>query len=98
MFILGKPEGWRLTSFYKFLEVACRKESWSLLQRLKSSSNRHWLYIGDFNEVLVEHEKQGQLHPQWWKIKDFWSCLIECDLHDMRFVGLIFMWGKGENS
>ncbi|KAL0427395.1 UNVERIFIED_CONTAM: hypothetical protein Slati_2914300 [Sesamum latifolium] len=50
------------------------------------------VFTGDFNEVLVEHEKQGQLPPQWWKIEDSWRCLMECDLHDMGFVGSTFMW------
>lgn len=42
---------WLLTSFYGYLDLSKRNESWDLLKRLKPT-NKAWYVVGDFNEIL----------------------------------------------
>lgn len=44
---------WRYTYFYGWPEVQNIHLSWSLLSTLMTNSELPWLYIGDFNEVLI---------------------------------------------
>ncbi|KAL0345257.1 UNVERIFIED_CONTAM: hypothetical protein Sradi_4357000 [Sesamum radiatum] len=68
-------EGWRFTGFYGHLEAAKRKNSWDLLCKLSKQSIRPWLCAGDFNKILTQEEKQGQLTRPTWQMEGFWWCL-----------------------
>lgn len=50
---------WRLTGIYG--EPASNKKelTWRLLRNLNAQMERPWLCLGDFNEILHNHEKRG---------------------------------------
>lgn len=50
---------WRYTSFYGCPERSRRRESWDLIRLLASRSASPWCIIGDFNDLMFEHEKIG---------------------------------------
>ena len=59
-----EPGKWRMTGFYGFPESSNRRESWNLLRTLSVVSSLLWVCIGDFNDLLAAHEKQGKHdHP-----------------------------------
>ncbi|KAL0448855.1 UNVERIFIED_CONTAM: hypothetical protein Slati_1441900 [Sesamum latifolium] len=88
----SSPDRWRFTGFYEYSEVANRREGWNLLRRLSQSFVRPWVCVGDFIEILAQHEKQGSLPRAQWQIRDFCECLSDCGLYDMGYEGDIFTW------
>ncbi|KAL0378893.1 UNVERIFIED_CONTAM: hypothetical protein Sradi_3194800 [Sesamum radiatum] len=83
--VVSYNDRWRFTGFYGYPEVANRKEGWNLLRRLSKESNRLWVCVGDFNEILAQHEKQGSLPRTLWQIRDFRECLSDCGLQDIGY-------------
>ncbi|XWS27545.1 hypothetical protein CRYUN_Cryun26dG0125100 [Craigia yunnanensis] len=51
---------WHFTGFYGEPNARKRNESWDLLRRLAEQSDKGWLCVGDFNELLWDHEKIGE--------------------------------------
>ncbi|XP_062150079.1 uncharacterized protein LOC133858623 [Alnus glutinosa] len=50
---------WKLTGFYGNPDCAKRAESWELLKFLNTCYPTPWLCARDFNEVVVQEEKEG---------------------------------------
>ncbi|KAL0451724.1 UNVERIFIED_CONTAM: hypothetical protein Slati_1150500 [Sesamum latifolium] len=48
--------------------------------------------VGDFNEILEQYEKQGNIPRAQWQMQDFRNCLVDCDLYDLGVKGDIFTW------
>ncbi|KAL9678625.1 hypothetical protein QQ045_016473 [Rhodiola kirilowii] len=57
--VVREKNEFKLTLFYGDPVVSNRKDSWSLLRRLRSMSNLQWVILGDFNEILCANESQG---------------------------------------
>jgi hypothetical protein len=52
-------EPWRITCVYGEAQVAQRFKTWDMLKHIKSSNPLPWVCLGDFNEVLFQHEHEG---------------------------------------
>ncbi|KAL0445490.1 UNVERIFIED_CONTAM: hypothetical protein Slati_1676900 [Sesamum latifolium] len=76
---------WRFTGFYGVPDANNRIESWNLLRLLGTRSAREWVCMGDFNEVLHQHEKFGGNQRQWRLINDFRNALDEVMLSNIGF-------------
>lgn len=50
---------WRLTGFSRDPATEKKALSWRALRTLNAARRRPWLVVGDFNEVLMESEKEG---------------------------------------
>ncbi|KAL0370777.1 UNVERIFIED_CONTAM: hypothetical protein Sangu_0395800 [Sesamum angustifolium] len=92
------PTQRRFTGFYGNPDVARRKETWNLLRNLAKVSMRPWFCGGDFNEILVQHEKQGTLSRAQWQINAFRACLSDCGLQDLGFEINIFTWSNHKEA
>ena len=55
-------DAWRFIGFYRDPKTASQENSWSTLRSLSSQFNLPWVFMGDFNEILLAEEKQGWLH------------------------------------
>lgn len=55
----GDKPRWRLTGFYGELVSSNRHVTWNLLRLLATQSSDPWCCVGDFNEILGSHEKEG---------------------------------------
>ncbi len=85
-------EVWRFTGFYGHPITTCRRYSWELLRRLKGMSDRPWLVLGDFNEIMSSDEKQGKLFRCPAQMAEFREALNDCLLLDLGFQGYEFTW------
>jgi hypothetical protein len=65
------------------------------LRELKDNSNLPWVEIGDFNEILYSHEKEGGNQRPFNCMQAFQDALTDCDLEDIRFMGEKFTWKRG---
>ena len=52
---------WQFIGFYRDPKTASGENSWSTLKSLSSQFNLPWVFMGDFNEILLAEEKQGWL-------------------------------------
>ncbi|KAL0430865.1 UNVERIFIED_CONTAM: hypothetical protein Sradi_0712500 [Sesamum radiatum] len=77
--------------FYNHPIPVKRKESWDLPRRLQAVSVSPWVFMGDFNEILDQHEK-WVLRLEQWRIEAFCLCLEDCGLSDLRFSRHKFTW------
>ena len=50
---------WRLTVFYGEPKSDQKELSWRALRTLNAGRRHPWLCLGDFNEILFSHEKEG---------------------------------------
>ncbi|KAL0451816.1 UNVERIFIED_CONTAM: hypothetical protein Slati_1159700 [Sesamum latifolium] len=88
----GLPEGWRFTGFYSHPEVAKRRATWNLLRQLSHHSSRAWICAGNYNEILLVHEKEGVIPQAQGQIEEFRKCLEDCEMQDMGFKGFPLTW------
>ena len=89
---------WRLTGFYGFPERSRRRESWELLKNLSRRSDLPWCCIGDFNDLLTQSEKRGQLMHPYYLIQGFREAVEFCGLRDMGMEGYPFTWEKSRGA
>jgi hypothetical protein len=87
---------WRFTGFYGEPAWEDRQQSWSSLRDLSTRPLLPWLVIGDFNEILYSDEKEGGNPRPARMMQEFRDCLMDCDLHDMGYLGDKFTWSRAE--
>ncbi|XP_074297839.1 uncharacterized protein LOC141628625 [Silene latifolia] len=83
---------WRLTGFYGWARHEDKWRSWQLLRELHTMSNLPWVVIGDFNEILFEHEKSGGNTREQSVMDAFREVTDECSLIDIGYNGNPFTW------
>jgi endonuclease/exonuclease/phosphatase family metal-dependent hydrolase len=62
---------------------------------LHGQHNLPWAIIGDFNEILFSHEKEGGNPRPLNFMHAFQDTLSDCALEDLGFVGDPFTWKRG---
>ena len=70
-------------------------KSWQVLEELhaqQACGGAPWLCIGDFNEILFQHEKEGGKPRAQSCMDKFKRSLEVCELNDLGFEGDVFMW------
>jgi hypothetical protein len=55
-----------------------------------------WVMVGDFNEILYSHEKEGGSVRSQRCMQAFRDTLVDCNLEDMGYSGDIFTWRRGK--
>ncbi|XP_031120872.1 uncharacterized protein LOC116024110 [Ipomoea triloba] len=89
---------WRMTGFYGFPERARRSASWDLLRSLVDRSTLPWVVLGDFNDLLFQHEKRGgNPHPDSL-LRGFGEAVDECRLTQLPMQGYQFTWERGNGT
>ncbi|RYR35200.1 hypothetical protein Ahy_A10g050333 [Arachis hypogaea] len=91
---------WRATGFYGCPEQENKKLSLNLLNTLGKESDMAWMIFGDFNQIMGQHEKQGENLVTFSQVEGFREAIQTNDLLDLGFVGHSFTWtnGKGGES
>jgi endonuclease/exonuclease/phosphatase family metal-dependent hydrolase len=80
-------EPWRLTCIYGEAKTAERFKTWDMMKYIKSATDLSWMCIGDFNEVLHQHEHMGTQQRSNSQMAGFREALDICGLADLGFVG-----------
>jgi hypothetical protein len=68
------------------------------MRELKDQHDVPWLVIGDLNEILYSHEKDGGRPRPPRYMNDFQEALSDCNLEDIGFIGDPFTWKRGRVS
>ncbi|KAF5451994.1 hypothetical protein F2P56_027039 [Juglans regia] len=89
---------WYLTGIYGHPEASRRLETWNMIKSLAVTSDRGWLMMGDFNEILSNYEKRGGRIRQECQMRDFRQFLDECEMMDLGFNGNQFTWWNGRDQ
>ncbi|CAI9777924.1 unnamed protein product [Fraxinus pennsylvanica] len=95
--IYDQPK-WRLTGYYGTPNRNKHRESWDLLRRLTSSSTLPWVVLGDFNDLLFQHEKMGQHQHPSWLLNGIKEAIEDCQISDLGMDGYQFTWCKSRGS
>ncbi|XP_031090882.1 uncharacterized protein LOC115995875 [Ipomoea triloba] len=95
---IANSECWRMTCYYGFPERNRRSESWELLRSLATTSDLPWVIIGDFNDLLFQHEKRGgNPHPDAL-LRGFGETVDDCGLSQLPLRGYQFTWDRGKGT
>ncbi|XP_019176908.1 PREDICTED: uncharacterized protein LOC109172215 [Ipomoea nil] len=71
-------------------------ESWDLLRSLSGKLDLPWIVVGDFNDLLYQHEKRGgNPHPNGL-LRGFGEAIEDCGLAQMPMDGYQFTWEKSK--
>lgn len=89
---------WRYTGFYGCPERIRRRESWSKIRSLATSSHLPWCIIGDFNDLTHADEKRGGRDHPYYLLNGFVKTIRDCQLIDLGFVGDKFMWERSRGT
>lgn len=73
----------RATGVYEEPSVLLRSAAWNAFRDLASPPGIPWIYFGDFNEVLIHLEIEGNNIRAEWQINSFRNALQACGLQDM---------------
>lgn len=87
---------WLVTIVYASASYVRRQELWDKLSNLATNIVDPWVVLGDFNDILVDHERKGG-SPNFWirGMNGFRSMVQDCNLLDMGFQGSLFTWKHG---
>ncbi|KAJ9536731.1 hypothetical protein OSB04_un000116 [Centaurea solstitialis] len=70
-----------------------RMELWSGLRRLKVClGDKPWVILGDFNSLLFPHDALGGVSRRNPDMMDFFLCLEDIEVFDVRFSGIHYTW------
>jgi hypothetical protein len=70
-------------------------KTWDKVRELNAQYNLPWVIIGDLNEILYSHEKEGgNPRPQIF-MQAFRDVLNDCDLEDLGYSGDAYTWKRG---
>ncbi|XP_024318899.1 uncharacterized protein LOC106866892 isoform X2 [Brachypodium distachyon] len=83
---------WRLTGLYGSPRTEEKKLTLRLLRTLHQQADLPWVCLGDFNEILFAHEKQGGAPRAQSCLDNFRDVLVFCGLKDLGFEGDVFTW------
>jgi exonuclease III len=78
---------WRFTGIYGEPKTDKRENTWRLLRTLKHQSDKPWLCVGDFNEILHSRVKEGGAPKPQIQMDRFKAALEDCELDDLGSIG-----------
>lgn len=94
--VVWDVEEWRLTRIYGEPSWDHKDRTWVALRSLKEKSSLPWMVLGDLNEILYNHEKEGGSARSQRQLQAFEEALADCELGDMGFTGDKVTWQRGK--
>lgn len=89
---------WRLTGIYGWPEEHMKDCTWNLIKDLALVPHKEWICLGDFNQILYHHEKQGGVRRDDRKLEKFRDAIHACGLKDLGYSGFHFTWSNGQSG
>ena len=96
--LIPSTQPWRLTGLYGYSEEQLKPETWRLMKHLYNRSTLPWLCVGDYNEILVSEEKNGQNPRPLPPMLAFRNTLLACGLIDLGYHGYKYTWRNGREG
>ncbi|XP_019223731.1 PREDICTED: uncharacterized protein LOC109205471 [Nicotiana attenuata] len=81
-----------ITALYAKCTPKERRELWSSLELTNLQVNGPWCIGGDFNVILDPDEKKGGRPHRMNKSLEFSTCIDNCGMMDLDFVGPKYTW------
>ncbi|KAK4274665.1 hypothetical protein QN277_017856 [Acacia crassicarpa] len=81
-----------ITFIYAPTDEGERMMCWQEIRRFSNNIGDAWMCIGDFNDILSQHEKSGGRPHPWRRILNFKCLLADCELEDLGYNGPTFTW------
>jgi hypothetical protein len=78
---------WRLTGLYGEPKWQDKYKTWDKMRELNGQYNLPWVVIGDRNEILFSHEKDGGNPRPERYMQAFRDALSDCSLEDIGYIG-----------
>ena len=77
-----------------------REEVWIELRNIRNLVHKHWVCIGDFNQILSQEDKFGFSYRKIEGAEVFRQTLFDLGLCDLQAKGQHFTWmnGHGDES
>ncbi|CAH9089342.1 unnamed protein product [Cuscuta epithymum] len=94
----SSADSWRLTGFYGFPETVRRREAWRMMEGLAEGNDGPWMMIGDFNDIMFDSEKKGNIPQPLWRLRGFRGAVNSCGLRDFPFSGYQWTWDNGKDN
>ena len=83
---------WLISGIYASTKLIKRMDLWDELVTVSNNFHGPWTVMGDFNEVIHDHEKLGGNRISPMRVKLYTDCMNACKLFDIGFVGPRFTW------
>ncbi|XP_074301205.1 uncharacterized protein LOC141632563 [Silene latifolia] len=83
---------WRLTGVYGLSRNKDKWKTWQLMWDIRPLSSLPWVMIGDFNQILFEHEKMGGAPRDKNLMNEFHEAVNDCELLDVVFSRDSYTW------
>lgn len=94
--VTSPPSSWFLSIVYASPHVNTRKSLWDqlslMVNTIASNFDTSWLVGGDFNEILIAHDKHSGNLIMPSRVNLFWNCVNHCKLVDLGFKGSKYTW------
>ncbi|OMP12130.1 reverse transcriptase [Corchorus capsularis] len=73
-------------------KFADRKVVWEMIKGRAKDFDGPWMMLGDFNDFLYHHEKEGGKERNPQKLQCFRNMMDTCGLFDLHYQGQRFTW------
>lgn len=83
---------WRFTGVYGESQHDLKHRTWQHLAALRVDPVVPWMCVGDFNEILFSHEREGGRLRGQQCMDQFREALEYCQLRDLGYEGDTFTW------
>ncbi|GLT46247.1 hypothetical protein SLA2020_200180 [Shorea laevis] len=83
---------WFFSGVYGRPQFSLRSKLWQELRTLFPYFKGPWVIAGDFNDVMDQSEKFGGAPINQHRVQAFSSCMNDCQMLDLGFIGGRFTW------
>ncbi|KAJ9560946.1 hypothetical protein OSB04_006106 [Centaurea solstitialis] len=89
----AQAESFFVTLVYGSNSLVERRDLWSGLRKAKVlMGDKPWMVMGDFNSILFPHDGFGGCSRRNQSMEDFYHCIEDVELFDIRYSGIQFTW------
>ncbi|XP_021761699.1 uncharacterized protein LOC110726522 [Chenopodium quinoa] len=88
---------WRAVGVYGWPEKENKHKTWALMKNLRQHCSIPMVFFGDFNEVLIDTEKEGGIPRSERCMDNFREVLNVMGVRDLGFKGCKFTWQRGQS-
>lgn len=89
---------WHFTGLYGFSVEHHKLRTWELINSPSSQIDGKWVCLGDFNDILDNHDKVGGNLKSHTQLDIGRQCVNSCGLTYFGYVGYPYTWTNGRRG